>query len=103
MPSFREEIEEIVVDCYGEDEEMSAWGVAFEDGVETPFRARLLGMPVEVLDFQISDANALQCLVETEDRKKKRWIGIEDLDEEDLPEDFRHMLDLYEAWRSGGD
>ena len=42
---MREEIEEILVDCYGEGEQMSAWEVAFMDGVAVPVGASLLGIP----------------------------------------------------------
>jgi hypothetical protein len=34
MSTPREEIEEIIVDCYDEYEVMSAWGVAFDDAIE---------------------------------------------------------------------
>lgn len=99
MSSIREEIEELTVDCYTEDEQMAAWGVAFEDGVKVPFKASLLGIPVEVQEFSLSDADTPQCLVLRED--KERWIGVEDLDEEGLPEDFQHVMMLYQAWLSG--
>lgn len=33
MPSVQEEIEDILVDCYGEEEQMSAWEVAFTESV----------------------------------------------------------------------
>lgn len=100
MASLPEEIEEILVDCYGEHEEMSAWEVAFTDRVQVPFRGSLLGIPVEVQGFRVSDANALQCLVVRE--KRQRWVGVEDLDEEGLPEDCRHVLTLYRTWLEGG-
>jgi hypothetical protein len=100
MPSLWEEIEAILVDCYGEDEQWSAWEVAFTDGVTVPFEASLLGAPVEVQGFRTNNANVLQCLAVREQRQ--RWVGIEDLDEEGLPEDFRHLLRLYWTWVEGG-
>lgn len=100
MTSIREEIEELLVDCYDEYEQMSAWGVAFEDGVAIPFQASLLGTPVEVQGFRVNNANVVQCLVVQGERK--RWIGVEDLDEEGLPADFHHVLTLYRAWIKGG-
>lgn len=99
VASVREEIEEILVDCYGEHEEASAWEVAFTDGAQVPFGASLLGMPVEVRGFRISNANVLQCLVVRE--KHLRWVGVEGLDEEG-PEEFRHVLALYRMWMDGG-
>jgi hypothetical protein len=59
MASLREEIEEILVDCYGEGEQMSAWEVAFTDGVAVPLGASLPGVPVEVQGFRINNANLL--------------------------------------------
>ena len=99
MASLQEEIEAILVDCYGEEEERGAWEVAFTGGVAVRFHASLLGMPVEVQGFRINDAGVLQCLVIRE--KRQRWVGIEDLDEEGLPEDFQHVLKLYRAWAGG--
>jgi len=105
MATIREEIEELMVDCYSEDEEMSAWDVAFTDGVEVPFRASLLGIPVQVQGFRVNDANAVQCQVVRESQEgkgtKPRWIGVEDLDEEGLPDDFRHVMTLFRAWVEG--
>lgn len=95
MSAIRDEIEEIMVDCYDEYEQMSAWDVAFSDGVHTPFRASLLGMPVEVSAFRVNDANTVQCQVKS--AEKQRWIGIEDLDEEGLPADMQRLLTLYHA------
>ena len=48
MASLEKEIEAILVDCCGEEEERAAWEVAFTGGVAVPFSASLLGMPVEV-------------------------------------------------------
>ena len=78
---------------------MSAWEVAFTDGVTVPFDASLLGVPVEVQGIRVNSANVLQCLVERE--KRQRWVGMEDLDEEGLPGEFRHLLTLYRAWVEG--
>ena len=99
MPTRREEIEEIIVDCHDEDEQMYAWLMAFCDDVNLPFQATLLGMPIEVTDFRVNDANTIQCQVLREN--KRRWVGVEDLDEEGLPADMNHVLTLYHAWLAG--
>jgi hypothetical protein len=101
MANLREEIDEILVDAYGEYEQMSSWEVAFTDGVDVPFSASLLGGPVEVKAFQISDTNALKCLVVREKEKRERWIAIEELDDAPLPEAYGHLLSLYRAWLEG--
>ncbi len=96
----RDEIDEILTDAYGEYEQMSAWENTFLEQVETPFRANLLGSPVQVLGFQVGASDTLQCKVQA--KGKERWIGVEDLDEEGLPEDFAHYYDLYVSWLEGG-
>jgi hypothetical protein len=101
MASLRDEIDEILVDAYGEYEQMAAWDCAITEGVEIPFQATLLGMPVEVKEFRISDSNVLQCLVVREKEKRERWIAVEDLDDEKLPEEFGRLLALYRAWLAG--
>jgi len=98
---MREEIDEILVDCCDEQEQMSAREITFTNGVALPFPATLLGMPVEVQDFRVNNANALQCRVLRED--KQRWISVEDMDVESLPEDCRRLLKLYRAWLDGDD
>ncbi|MBV9852020.1 MAG: hypothetical protein JO250_20330 [Armatimonadetes bacterium] len=102
MATLRDEIEEILVDCYDEEEARTAWGVAFEE-VAVPFRASLLGTPVEVQNFRVNDAGMVQCLVvrDSPQLQRQRWVGVEDLDDEGLPDDFRHVLTLYRAWASG--
>lgn len=101
MSSIREEIDEILVDAYGEYEQMAAWDCAFTEEVEVPFQASLLGMPVEVREFRISDSNVLQCLVIREKEKRERWIAVEDIDDEKLPEECGRLLALYRAWLAG--
>ncbi|MDR3706865.1 MAG: calcium-binding protein [Capsulimonadaceae bacterium] len=95
----RREIEEILVDAYDEYEQAGAWEVAFEDGIEVPFSASLLGIDVKVTKFRVNDQNIVQCHVVR--GEKKRWIGVHDLDDEGLPADFVHIRSLYRAWSSG--
>lgn len=44
-------LDEILTDAYGDDEQLWALRQAFEDGVEFPASARVLGGPVEVLEI----------------------------------------------------
>lgn len=100
MPAdeFAQEIEDIIVDAYGEDEQLTAWEVAFQDQVETPFRASIFGVRVEVRGFRVED-NHVQCLAAGAGRE--RWLSIDALDPERPPDDYAHVVELYEAWRSG--
>jgi hypothetical protein len=96
MPSKREQIEDILVDCSDKYERMSAWEYEFNDNVTVPFQATLLDIPVEVQGFRANDADSIQCQVSRE--KKQRWVGVEGLDEESLPEDCLRVFKLYSAW-----
>jgi hypothetical protein len=53
----------------------------------------------KVIDFRLNDANTVQCQVLREN--KRRWVGVEDLDEEGRPVDIQHVLTLYHAWLEG--
>ncbi len=53
MSQMRDEIDEFLVDAYGEEEQMTAWEVAFSDEIEVPFSASLLGTPVTVDGFRL--------------------------------------------------
>ena len=92
----RERIEEILTDTYDEYEQASAWEVTFQDEIQTPFRATLFGVPVEVQGFQAGGNGTLQCLVVGEGRK--RWVGVQDLDPEGLSAHFADILGLYQSW-----
>lgn len=59
----------------------------------------LLDTPVTVVAFRSDERNVMQCQIERGD--KKRWIGVGELDGDNLPDDFRHVLSLYEAWSTG--
>ena len=91
-----EEIEEILVDTWNEDEQIAAWEVAFQDRVALPFAATILGVPVEVREFR-SKGYHVECLAAGGGRQ--RWVGVESLDPDALPADFVHVLDLYRSWQ----
>ena len=99
MPTLREEIDDILVDAYGEEEQRMAWEVAFTDGVRVPFSASLLGVPVQVEAFRLHESGAMQCQIAWDGNS--RWIGVEDLDPKGLPKDLLHVLELRDAWLEG--
>lgn len=104
--SIEEQIGDIIVDCYTDDEVRMAWCVTFEDEVAVPFSATLLGEPVEVRAFRAGRNDTPQCLVARigqAGKQAERWIGVEDLDDAGLPDDMAHMLMLYRAGYAGRD
>ncbi|HEV8166531.1 MAG TPA: calcium-binding protein [Actinomycetota bacterium] len=55
-------IEEITVDCYGEDEELTGFLAYFEDALERPVEATVVGVPVTIVGVDCP-AGALRGLV----------------------------------------
>jgi hypothetical protein len=95
MAGLRDEIDALVVDRYEQHEGTEASGAAFTGSVKVPFQATLSGLPVEVQDLRVSD-NTIQCEVLQDGQK--RWVSVEELDAESLPEACRHMLALFGTW-----
>lgn len=54
-------LEEVLIDAYGEDEQLWAFRQFFEDEAEFPFPAEVVGSPVEVIgvDYDGDDRRAL--------------------------------------------
>jgi hypothetical protein len=55
-------IEEITVDCYGKDEELTGFLAYFEDALERPVEATVVGVPVTIVGVDCP-AGALRGLV----------------------------------------
>ena len=55
-------IEEITVDCYGEDEELTGFLTYLEDALERPVEATVVGVPVSIVGVDCP-AGALRGLV----------------------------------------
>lgn len=51
--SLNELVESIIVDAYGPDEQLTAFLTVFEEQVDRPCAARILGADVEVLAFDL--------------------------------------------------
>ncbi len=57
-------LEEILVDAYGDDEQLTALHEAFEDGIALPADAFVIGEPISVIEFDY-DGNKLRGLTAT--------------------------------------
>ena len=97
---IREIIEFATTDAYGDDEVMAGWGVAFDDAVTLPLQARALGKPVTVLAFDSDARHGIRCEIQGEGIGK-RWVGVDTLDVESLPEGAREVVEAFEAWSEG--
>lgn len=65
-------IEEIIVDAYGDDEQLTAFQVAFEDDVPVPAEAFVIGEPVSVIkiDYDGNERRGLTATCRREDGSK---------------------------------
>jgi hypothetical protein len=98
---IREIVEFVSVDAYTEDEVMAGWSVALADAAALPFQATALGTSVTVVEFDSDARHGIRCEIQGEGIAR-RWVGIDTLDVESLPEAVREVLEAFEAW-SGGD
>lgn len=55
-PMLQKVIEMVLVDAYGEDEQLGAFQTVFADVVEVPVQATVLGHSIEVLEFDYADS-----------------------------------------------
>jgi hypothetical protein len=93
---IREIIEFVNMDAYTEDEVMAGWGVALEDAARLPLQATALGKPVTVLAFDSDAHHGIRCEIQGEGIGK-RWVGVDVLDLESLPEAVRDVLEAFET------
>jgi len=97
---IREIIDFASTDAYTDDEVMAGWGVALEDAATLPFHAKALGKPVTVLAFDSDTRHGIRCEIQGEGIGR-RWVGVDTLDVESLPEGVREAMEAFEAWSEG--
>lgn len=97
---IREIIDFVSADTCSEDEVMSGWGVAFDDAGTHPFQATALGKPVTVLAFDADKSHGVRCQVQGEGIAE-RWVGVDALDGESLPQELRDVVEAFESWSEG--
>lgn len=97
---IQEIIDFVTTDAYSDEEVMAGWGVALSDAAAVPFSATALGKPVSVLAFDSDPRHGIRCEIEGEGIGK-RWVGVDTLDEESLPERVRAVVEAFEAWSEG--
>jgi hypothetical protein len=97
---IREIIDFATTDAYTDDEVMTGWGVAFEDAAALPFQATALGKLVTVLEFESDPRHGIRCAIQGEGIGR-RWVGMDTLDVESLPEGLREALEAFDAWSAG--
>lgn len=96
-------IEEIILDAYGDDEQLWSFRQWFEDNATLPFTATIVGTNVEVLeiDYDGDDRRGLVARV-TRDGKQHRVPLLDLTAEGPVPADTARLLAAYRRW-SGAD
>jgi len=99
---LRELIAEATVDCYGEDEQHSGLLTMIEDHVDCPFRAKVIGEEVTVVEFEWPKSGyGLIAVCEHKDRKHR--VDVSSLEwVKPYPEGFA-WIEAYLRWREGTD
>lgn len=92
-------IEEVIVDAYGDDEQLSSFCQAFEDHVRFPFRAQVVGVDVEVtaVDFDGNERRGL--LAECRRAGAPHTVSLLDVTPVGpLRVETRQLLEAYRRW-----
>jgi hypothetical protein len=97
---IREIIEFVTTDAYGDDEVMAGWGVALDDAATLPLQAKALEKPVTVLAFESDARHGIRCEIQGKG-VGRRWVGVDTLDVESLPEEVRDVMEAFGAWSEG--
>jgi Calcium binding len=106
LPTKRERllelIEEATIDCYNEDEEHSGLLTMIQDNVVCPFRAKVIGEEVTVVDLEWPKSG-YGLLAVCERKGKKHRVDINSLEWiKPRPEGFE-WIEAYLLWRGGVD
>lgn len=92
-------IEEVIVDAYGDYEQLSSFCQAFEDGARFPFRGRVIGVEVDVtaVDFDGDERRGL--LAECRRAGESYTVSLLDVTPVGpLSLETRRLLDAYRRW-----
>ncbi len=99
---LRELIEEATVDCYGEEEQHSGLLTMVQESVDCPFRAKVIGEEVTVVDLEWPKSGYGLFAVCERDGKKHR-VDVNSLEWiKPYPEGFE-WIEAYLLWRGGVD
>lgn len=91
-------IEEATVDCYGEAEEHTGLLTMIQDNVVCPFRARVIGEEIEVIDLEWPDSG-YGLMAVCKRKGKKHRVDITSLEwRKPYPEGVEWIA-AYLAWR----
>lgn len=91
-------IEEAMIDCYDEGECRVGFLTMMQDNIPTPFKAKLIGEIVEVVDFD-GDDRRVQAIIKRQG--KKYPVNILDLIIDEKVVKGTEWIDAYRRWELG--
>jgi hypothetical protein len=92
-------IEEATVDCWGQEEQRTGLLTMIEDQVVCPFRAKVIGEEVTVLEFELTE-HGCGLLAVCERKGKKYRVDLNSLEwVKPLPAGFE-WIEAFQAWQS---
>lgn len=93
-------IEEAIVDCYGESEEIGGFYSMLEDNLDLPFQADVLGVRVMVERIDLTDREEIVVIC-TRDRTRQA-ISLLELPIPVLPPQGAEWIEAFRRWARGG-
>lgn len=92
-------IERITVDTYRVDEQLWSFRQAFEDTARFPFRGRVVGVPIDVVevDYAGDELGGLIAVCERSDARHAVAL-LDVVPDDSLSDETRALIDAYRRW-----
>lgn len=97
---FSRLIEEATVDCYDEWEQATGFLTMIQDHLSCPVTARVVGEPVEVVDFDTGDGG-LDVVALCKRHGKSYKVGVTSLEWDGKPPKGAEWIEAYRTWLKG--
>ena len=95
---LRELIDEATVDAYDEDEQRMGFYTMLEDHLAVPFETEVLGMPVQVTEVELNDAQDIVAVCQR--GRHTQRIAIVDVPLPKPPPEGAEWIAAYRRWRN---
>jgi hypothetical protein len=97
---LRELIEEAIVDAYNEDEQRMGFLTMIQEQLDVPFETEVLGVPVQVTDVDLSDAEEIVAVCKRGAHVQR--IPVVDLPLPQPPPEGFEWIEAYRFYQRGG-
>ncbi len=97
---LEELVEEAIVDAYTEDEQRVGFLTMIQDNLDLPFETEVLGVPVQVTDVDMNDADEIVALCKRGAQVQR--IPVVDLPLPKPPPEGFEWIEAYRYYQGGG-